>query len=361
MVNLLILLSSYLLSVAAATYPSTCSYFTGKKHDISNLLSLKALNHTCHGQTNIYQIRMSPGKGLGVFALHDLEVGTVIMREAPILKIKPPKYAKGSGYPMAAVSQMLRQDYAFLSTEDQEEVMSLAYYGTEEEKNASDPLGLIFRTNAYKSGEEIGLFPKIARINHSCRPNTSYYWNAQLNLRVMYANRKIKKGEEILDSYISLLLPQEERQKLLKPYGFTCNCEVCSARKKARRESDRRRTTIKKGFVKLAPQLTLGVPADNEAKKQAAEDARLSAQLAELVEKEGLADYYATAYRTAALSFARVEDWQSATIWANKGYEWRVMEDPTSSYALEMHKLTSDFIEQWKSELRKKSLLKDGI
>jgi hypothetical protein len=239
--------------------------------------------------------------------------------------------------------------------------MSLTYYGTAAEKHSSDPLGLIFRTNAYKSGDDIGLFPKIARINHSCQPNTSYYWNALLNKRVMYANRKIRKGEEILDSYISLLLPQEERQKLLKPYGFTCACDACAAGSRARKQSDERRMTIKNGFAKLSPHLTLEVPNTRQAKKQAVEYARLSARLAELVQQEGLADYYATSYRAAALSHARAEDWQAATVWANKGYEWRVMEDRSSSYAIEMHELTSRFIENWKADLRKKGSLKDGL
>ena len=311
----------------------------------------------CHGQTDIYAIRQSPGKGLGVFARRDLEVGTVIMRETPVLKILPPDYVKGSGYPMNAVSQLLRADFIHLSAEEQEEVMSLAYYSTAADKNTSDTLGLIFKTNAYKSGEEIGLFPKIARINHSCRPNTSYFWHAKSNRRVMYANRKIKKGEEILDSYISLLLPQEERQKHLRPYGFTCTCEACAAQRKAKQESDKRRMTIKKGFSDFGPHLTLDTPKGKRDKRQAAKNAKASAQLAELVQQEGLADYYATAYRIAAISHARAEDWQAATIWANRGYEWRVMEDPESSYAMEMHELTAKFIESWKDELRSKNML----
>jgi hypothetical protein len=258
---------------------------------------------------------------------------------------------------MAAVSQLLRADFAYLSPQEQEEVMSLASYGTAAEKNSSDHLGLIFKTNAYKSGEEIGLFPRIARINHSCRPNTSYFWHAKSNTRVMYANRKIERGEEILDSYISLLLPQEERQRYLKPYGFTCNCEACAAKRKVKRESDERRVKIKQGFSEFGPHLTLDTPKGKRDKKQAAKNAKASAQLAELVQQEGLADYYATAYRIAAISHARAEDWQAATIWANRGYEWRVMEDPESSYAMEMHELTAKFIESWKDDLRSKNML----
>jgi hypothetical protein len=173
----------------------------------------------------------------------------------------------------------------------------------------------------------------------------------------MYANRRIKKGEEILDSYISLLLPQEERQRHLDPYGFKCSCEACAAKSKPRRESDQRRITIKKGFQDFAPYLTLDTMNNRHDKKQAEKNAKTSAQLVELVHQEGLADYYATAYRIAALSHARADDWQNATIWANKGYEWRVMEDPESAYAMEMHELTASYIESWKADLRRKNML----
>ena len=159
----------------------------------------KQTEYTCHGQSDTYIIRPAPEKGLGVFAGRDLELGTVIMREAPVLKIRPPEYVKGTGYPMAAISQLLRADFEHISAEEQNTVMSLAYHGTAAEGSSSDPLGMIFKTNAYKSGDEIGLFPKIARINHSCRPNTSYVWHAKSDTRIMYANRKIRKGEEILD------------------------------------------------------------------------------------------------------------------------------------------------------------------
>lgn len=311
---------------------------------------------TCHGQTSDYVIRSSPGAGLGVFALRDLPIGHVIMRETPVLKIYPPEHIKGTGYPMRAVSQLLHADFAYLSLEEQEQIMDLAYSGTAVEKDGSDLLGLIFKTNAYKSGDEIGLFPKIARINHSCRPNTSYFWDKRRNQKVIYANRQIKKEEEISDSYISLLLPQEERQRYLDAYGFKCGCEACAAEKRSRHESDGRRMEIKRGFQELAPYLTLEDTVNQHDKRQAKRNARTSTQLVELVHKEGLADYYATAYRIAALSHARAEDWQNATIWANKGYEWRVMEDAESGYAMEMHELTTRFIENWKADLQRQSL-----
>jgi hypothetical protein len=327
----------------------------------SGFNSWQSSNYSSCGSPEVYTVHASPGKGLGVFAVHDLEVGSIVMRETPIITIKRPNFIKGTGYPMTAVSQLVRSEFALLSLREQEEVMSLTYHATDAEKERTDILGLIFRSNAYKTGEDIGLFPKIARINHSCRPNTSYYWNAKLNKRIVYANRKIKKGEELFDSYISLLLTHEERQKRLDTYGFTCSCEACAMEYMIVRESDKRRLDIKKAFADFEGQLTYTVPESKTTKGELMGNAKASLQLVELVQQEGLADFYATAYKIAAITHARAQDWGLATSWANKGYELRVMEDPESLYAMEMYELTSKFIENWKSELRERSLLKDEI
>jgi hypothetical protein len=315
---------------------------------------------TCHGQSSAYAVRESPGRGLGVFALHDMEPGTVLLRESPVLKIKPPSYVRGTGYPLAVVGHFVKAKFATLPWEQQEEVMGLTYYATPAEEKLGDKLGLIFRTNAYNSGTDIGLFPKIARINHSCRPNTSYYWNARLNKRVVFANRKIMKGEELFDSYISLLLTQDQRQGHLDKYGFKCGCEVCAAKRRARNQSDKRRVAIRKAFDDFKD-MKPAVPQSKSARWEVARDAKASVQLAEMVHQEGLADYYANAYRVVAIAHARLQDWQNATIWANKGYELKVSEDPESPLAHELFHLTTSFVENWKNDLKGKGQWKEDV
>jgi hypothetical protein len=308
----------------------------------------------CNGPPGTYIVEHSDGKGLGVFAAQDLDIGDMVLQETPALKIFPPEFVKGTGYPMSAVTKLVRTEFDALSPIEQEEIMSLTYHATATEEATMDKLGIIFRTNAYNSGTEIGLFPKIARINHSCRPNASYYWSDRLNKRIVYATRKITKGEEIFVSYIPLLLPQEQRQKHLDRYGFKCSCEACAQKRAAKEVSDDRRISISKAFVDFEPQLTLTPPKTKSAKQQARKNAKASLQLTELVHQEGLADYYAKAYRVAAICHARVKDWQPAAIWANKGYELKFLEDPQSVYTMEMHNLTSNFIWNWENELKKK-------
>jgi hypothetical protein len=309
----------------------------------------------CRGPPGTYNVERSQGKGLGVFAAHDLDIGDIIMRETPALKIVPPEFVKGTGYPMSAVTKLVRAEFERLTPAEQEDIMSLTYHATATEEGTMDKLAIIFRTNAYNSGTDIGLFPKIARINHSCRPNASYYWSDKLNKRIVYATRKIPQGDEIFVSYIPLLLTQEQRQQHLDRYGFKCTCEACAQGRAEKEASDERRVTISKAFIDFEPQLTLTPPKSKKAEQQARKNAKASLQLTELVLQEGLADYYAKAYRVAAICHARIKDWEPAAIWANKGYELKYLEDPQSVYTMEMHNLTSNFISNWEYELVNKS------
>ncbi|OAL07046.1 SET domain-containing protein [Phaeosphaeriaceae sp. SRC1lsM3a] len=324
-------------------------------HTATSKPEWQAIPGTCVGPPESFIVEHSEGKGLGVFAAHDLDIGDIVMRETPALKIVPPEFVKGTGYPMSAVTKLVRAEFETLTQSEQQEIMSLTYHATRKEEESMDKLGIIFRTNAYNSGTQIGLFPKIARINHSCRPNSSYYWSDQLNKRIVYATRKIAKGEEIFVSYIPLLLTQEQRQTHLDRYGFKCTCDACAQEHAAKEASDDRRLTINKAFVDFEPQLTLNPPKTQKARQQARNNAKASLQLTALVQQEGLADYYAKAYRIAAICHARVEDWEPATIWANRGYELKMLEDPHSVYTMEMRNLTSNFITNWERQLLEKT------
>ena len=108
----------------------------------------------------------------------------------------------------------------------------------------------------------------------------------------------------------------------------------------------------------LEPALTLDAPASLAEKRKARKDAHESKQLARLVEKEGLADYYAKAYRIAAISHARIGEWEPAAVFANKGYMLKHMEDPGSAWTAELYQLTASFVQSWESELKNGSAKK---
>ena len=257
------------LSLVGGLAQATCRLPLPSVPYTSGIPSWQSSDYTCQCPADTYVVKSSVGKGLGVFALHDLDIGDIVMRETPILKIDPPNYVKGTGYPMKEVTRLVRKEFESLSPDAQAEVMSLTYYATATEEATMEKLGIIFRTNAYNTDDQIGLFPRIARINHSCRPNTSYYWSKKLNKRVVYASRKIKKGEEFFVSYIGLLSTHEERQKRLDRYGFKCTCEACAAEQTTIQNSDKRRVEINKAFMEFEPQLTLEVPKSKSAKRHA--------------------------------------------------------------------------------------------
>lgn len=312
---------------------------------------------TCIGSPKVWDARPSPGKGMGVFATRTLEPGDIILREAPIIKLTPPEFRNGVAYPLNEIERLLHEAFDKLPDEAKAEVMSLHAHATATEN--IDQVVAVFRSNAYIIGDsntELGLFPKGARINHSCRPNTSQVWHEKIGKRVVRAIRRIEEGEELFATYIPLLHSHDARQQRLNQYGFTCTCPACAQEAAEQRASDQRRNDIRKAFADFEPQLTLEVPTTVVARKKAQKNAQASLELASLVEEEGLADYFAQAYRIAAISHARIEKWETATLWAHKSYQLRLEEDSDSPAAQEMGVLTGHLLNVWNEEVKNKSM-----
>jgi hypothetical protein len=114
-------------------------------------------------------------------------------------------------------------------------------------------------------------------------------------------------------------------------------------------------------FINLERQLTLEAPSSIAATKRSHSMIAESLKLVQLLEEEGLADYYARAYRITAISHARLGYWEQATLWANKSYQLRLIADPQSSESKEMEILTGQFISNWNDDLRNKSMRKTEI
>jgi hypothetical protein len=119
--------------------------------------------------------------------------------------------------------------FALLTSEQKVEFLSLNDFRFPSEEKQNHLLA-IFRSNAYNTGEEsITLFPKIARINHSCRPNAGNWWSEATEKRTIFAARDIQEGEKITVSYIPLLRTTADRQARLQQYGFKCDYPCQSA------------------------------------------------------------------------------------------------------------------------------------
>lgn len=162
------------------------------------------------GATGLWEVRLAPGRGRGVFALADLPRGTPILAEDPLLSVALPA-ATAQGYDLAAMTRGLARAFARLGPAAQEEFLSC--HGQRFEGDGDDEAGrlmVILRSNGYTledargggGGRRVALYPKVALINHSCEPNVL---NAdEGGTRKVVAARDIMAGEEVSRDGIAL-------------------------------------------------------------------------------------------------------------------------------------------------------------
>lgn len=67
--------------------------------------------------------------------------------------------------------------------------------------------------------------PTIAKVNHSCDPNTKFIFDKNTGIMSLIAIKNIKKNTEITDSYLSNKEIKFHQEYLLDHYGFSCDCE----------------------------------------------------------------------------------------------------------------------------------------
>ncbi len=66
--------------------------------------------------------------------------------------------------------------------------------------------------------------PHIAKLNHSCNPNTYFEFNKEYGYMVLYAKNNIKKGMELTDSYLLNKKIDNHREYLKEHYMFDYSC-----------------------------------------------------------------------------------------------------------------------------------------
>ena len=181
-------------------------------------------------QHDAIQVIPIEGKGFGVVAQRDIEASTRLLAERALVAIAPG-------------SRPIDAAFMALAPPDRARVFGLS-------QNASRWPGPksaegIFGTNsipmhAFADGFR-GIFPTIARFNHSCEPNALYRWNARLQKLTVAACRRIVRGEEICVCYgfPSGFVTRSQRQAHLRAnFGFDCTCSKCALAGDAQRRSD---------------------------------------------------------------------------------------------------------------------------
>ncbi|KAH8114591.1 hypothetical protein DFH11DRAFT_1508453 [Phellopilus nigrolimitatus] len=172
-----------------------------------------------------------PGRGKGLVATRNIKQGELLIKEKPLILVP-------SSTSMSP-SVLIKQHLSLLSPSKRNEFYSLSYVTpandqvpASTESLSDDEVALaIFQTNAISAGENAGIFPWTARLNHGCSAafNSVYSWRPGEGIIVVHALKSVKRGDELLTTYTDTKKSREERQHYLKSfYDFPCTCSVCS-------------------------------------------------------------------------------------------------------------------------------------
>ena len=75
-------------------------------------------------------------------------------------------------------------------------------------------------------------YSTLLRLNHSCCPNTEFFWNSEKKVEELRATHPLPAGTELTDCYIDFpvegrLVRRDRRVLLRVGFGFWCSCQVC--------------------------------------------------------------------------------------------------------------------------------------
>ncbi|TFK31556.1 hypothetical protein BDQ12DRAFT_716924 [Crucibulum laeve] len=196
-----------------------------------------------------FRVSLTSDMGLGMFATCSLKMGDLILSERPLI-VSPAAtrvtFQKPSGFTDEQYTQAilferekaLEECLKRMFPESRKAFYALANSHTED---GSGPIVGRIRTNGFtvgkgfydkQYGETSGAYSatcdKLSRINHSCRPNTTYTFDVASFSFQLRAMRDIKSGEQLFCSYSTVTLPAADRKRQLAPYGFQCTCASCS-------------------------------------------------------------------------------------------------------------------------------------
>ncbi|CAK7205855.1 hypothetical protein SEUCBS139899_008634 [Sporothrix eucalyptigena] len=193
----------------------------------------------------LLDVQEVPGKGLGVIAKEAIPRGTVLLRDnARVLAdVRFPQHIR-----RAQGQALLQKASGRLPVPDDVRGLSRSV-----KAKPGEARGLleenVLSTNSFAATVDgvayMALFPEIARINHACNPTALTRFNVKDLTQKVIAFRDIELGEEITISYTDFGLTHEERQeKLLRRWGFSCTCDLCSGGAEATAASDARRRRV---------------------------------------------------------------------------------------------------------------------
>ncbi|TQN74730.1 SET domain-containing protein 5 [Colletotrichum shisoi] len=241
-----------------------------------------------------FEVREIPGKGLGAVATEAIRVGDVVLREHPaLLQLAEPAEALDR----TQAIWVLEEGFVRLPRRDQQSIFDLS------RSTGGHVLEDIVRTNTFGATfndvAHLGLFPRVARINHACKPNAiTRYSPRTLELEVV-AYKDIQPGEEVSISYSMLNMLSDDRRRTLQEWGFNCTCALCGSPAADIAASDARRARLQQILARLTDETATG------PSLSAAAVGELTAEMDGVVEREGLAAQAGEFYGMVARAYAR--------------------------------------------------------
>lgn len=262
------------------------------------------------GAVVMFEVRHAGVKGFGIFASQFIPRGSRIIAERALLSVN-----NHNTCILTAAKKLSVKDHGILMRLSLNEskpsyspgIISAAWKAFSFDAKAvgqgRNTLN-IFYNNNFALSDELGtraVFPTVARINHSCVPNSQGNFNDNLESFTIYATRDIAIGEEVTISYLhdQLGLRAARQAKLHDGYGFHCACELCSGTSQRRRESRQRRSEIQSRLKAFALQ-----QAPVCTQKAALQKLALTRLVIDAHEQEGLAGRELASLYSAAAGLA---------------------------------------------------------
>nr|ACO15629.1 SET domain-containing protein 5 [Caligus clemensi] len=189
----------------------------------------------------IFSIAGKGGKGMR--SRRCILAGEVILRENPLLRISNEVF-EGD---VRDIDTALTKQLNAKSSKEREVFFDLLDSRGEEKST----LGIFFTNDMSFIDESAALFPIMARVNHSCAPNSDFVSRRELGCQDLVATEDIASGEEITLSYLPSLTegtaPRRMRQEYLRLwYQFDCLCKICCMDNTKIVRNDRLRRRVKR-------------------------------------------------------------------------------------------------------------------
>lgn len=158
------------------------------------------------------------GKGRGLVLARAVEPGSLLVQEQALMVLARDQVTDGE------VGRKLSQ----MKEKEKKRIEDLC----SKEEGSTTPKNKFLNNAINTEGEDFGLFPTIAMINHSCCPNAVWGSTGMSSELEVRATESLKEGDEITVNYIgdrSVHLSPAQRQEILKEtWGFCCQCPACS-------------------------------------------------------------------------------------------------------------------------------------